>query len=93
MLRAIFLLVSFSSVLSFRNWQPSIRPKFVQHATTEESQVLAAVPTVEEWLGVAEPGLKRAVLGMFRACKEIAYKVRTASCDKMACFNDFGKFF
>ena len=27
---------------------------------------------------------------MFRACKEIAYKVRTASCDKMACFNEFG---
>ena len=29
-------------------------------------------------------------MGMFRACKEIAYKIRTASCDKMACFNDFG---
>ena len=27
---------------------------------------------------------------MFAACKEIAYKVRTASCDKMACFNEFG---
>lgn len=28
--------------------------------------------------------------GIFSACKEIAYKIRTASCDKMACFNDFG---
>jgi len=28
---------------------------------------------------------------MFRACKEIAYKIRTASCDKMACFNEFGE--
>lgn len=27
---------------------------------------------------------------MFAACKEIAYKIRTASCDKMACFNEFG---
>jgi sedoheptulose-bisphosphatase len=52
--------------------------------------VLAATPTIEEWLDVAEPGLKKATLGMFRACKEIAYKIRTASCDKMACFNDFG---
>lgn len=30
------------------------------------------------------------MLGLFNACKEIAYKIRTASCDKMACFNEFG---
>lgn len=30
------------------------------------------------------------MLGLFAACKEIAYKIRTASCDKMACFNEFG---
>ncbi len=30
------------------------------------------------------------MLGVFAACKEIAYKIRTASCDKMACFNEFG---
>jgi sedoheptulose-bisphosphatase len=29
-------------------------------------------------------------MAMFNACKEIAYKIRTASCDKMACFNEFG---
>jgi hypothetical protein len=51
---------------------------------------LAAQPTIEEWIDVCEPGLKKSVLAMFRACKEIAYKIRTASCDKMACFNDFG---
>lgn len=51
---------------------------------------LSAMPTIEEWLDVCEPGLKKATLGMFRACKEIAYKIRTASCDKMSCFNEFG---
>lgn len=56
-----------------------------------ESQVLAAQPTIEEWLDVAEPGLKKATLAMFRSVKEIAYKIRTASCDKMSCFNDYGK--
>ena len=76
-----------------------------------DSLVLAATPTVEEWLEVCEPGLRKvfifrmhshmnvhaltiriiqATLGMFRACKEIAYKIRTASCDKMSCFNEFG---
>ncbi len=52
--------------------------------------VLAANPTIEEWLDVAEPGLKKTTMGMFRAVKEIAYKIRTASCDKMSCFNDYG---
>jgi len=51
---------------------------------------LAATPTIEDWLEVADPGLRKTCLAMFRACKEIAYKVRTASCDKMACFNEFG---
>jgi len=55
-----------------------------------DSLVLAATPTIEEWLEVCEPGLKKSMLAMFRACKEIAYKIRTASCDKMACFNEFG---
>jgi len=55
-----------------------------------QSQVEAAQPTAEEWLAICEPGLRKATLGMFRAVKEIAYKIRTASCDKMACFNEFG---
>jgi hypothetical protein len=29
-------------------------------------------------------------MALFDSCKEIAYKIRTASCDKMACFNEFG---
>lgn len=29
-------------------------------------------------------------MALFNSCKEIAYKIRTASCDKMACFNEFG---
>lgn len=58
-----------------------------------QTQVLAAQPTIEEWLDVADPGLKKATLAMFRSVKEIAYKIRTASCDKMSCFNDFGKGF
>lgn len=49
-----------------------------------------ANPTIEDWLEMAEPGLRKTTLAMFRACKEIAYKIRTASCDKMACFNEFG---
>jgi hypothetical protein len=54
--------------------------------------VLSAQPTAEEFLDVAEPGLKKATMAMLRAVKEIAYKIRTASCDKMSCFNDFGEF-
>jgi sedoheptulose-bisphosphatase len=54
------------------------------------SQVIAAQPTIEEWLEIVDPSLRRCTLAMFRACKEIAYKIRTASCDKMACFNEFG---
>ncbi|CAN0048915.1 unnamed protein product, partial [Hapterophycus canaliculatus] len=47
-------------------------------------------PTLEQWLSFAEPKLQSTLIAMFAACKEIAYKIRTASCDKMACFNEFG---
>lgn len=43
-----------------------------------------------QWLTFAEPKLQSTMIAMFAACKEIAYKIRTASCDKMACFNEFG---
>ena len=59
-------------------------------STMMQSQVRAGTVTAEEWLDQCEPGLKKTTLAMFRACKEIAYKIRTASCDKMACFNEFG---
>jgi len=55
-----------------------------------KDQVKAAQPLVEEWLDTVEPKLKKVTLAMFQACKEIAYKIRTASCDSMACFNEFG---
>ncbi|CAM9129917.1 unnamed protein product [Choristocarpus tenellus] len=47
-------------------------------------------PTLEQWVDFAEPKLQSTLIAMFAACKEIAYKIRTASCDKMACFNEFG---
>lgn len=56
----------------------------------QDTQVQVAQPTVEDWLQLTDPKLRKATLAMFSACKEIAYKIRTASCDKMACFNDFG---
>jgi hypothetical protein len=49
------------------------------------SQVTVAMPTPEEWLEICEPGLRKATLGMFRAVKEIAHKIRTVTCDKMTC--------
>lgn len=48
-------------------------------------------PTIESWLlDNADVKLNKATMALFDSCKEIAYKVRTASCDKMACFNEFG---
>jgi len=46
--------------------------------------------TIEEFLGNTEPKLQKSIMAMFSACKEIGYKIRTASCDKQACFNAFG---
>jgi sedoheptulose-bisphosphatase len=64
----------------------------LQMSTTmdTESLNLAALPTIEEWMSVTDPKLAKTTMAMFRAVKEIAYKIRTASCDKMACFNEFG---
>jgi sedoheptulose-bisphosphatase len=59
-------------------------------ATPETSLNDLSAPTIEDFLADSEPKLKATMMGMFSACKEIAYKVRTASCDKMACFNEFG---
>lgn len=48
--------------------------------------------TIEDFLmaNKVEAGLSKTTKGLFNACKEIAYKIRTASCDKMSCFNEFG---
>jgi hypothetical protein len=85
-------LLSSEAFTSKRVWLHDSRTQKCSLQMSEcQSQVLAAQPTIEEWLDVAEPGLKKATLAMFRSVKEIAYKIRTASCDKMSCFNDFGK--
>uniref|UniRef100_A0A7S0ZFH1 Sedoheptulose-1,7-bisphosphatase, chloroplastic n=1 Tax=Timspurckia oligopyrenoides TaxID=708627 RepID=A0A7S0ZFH1_9RHOD len=48
--------------------------------------------TLEDWLRInnIETNLGITTRAIFTACKEIAYKIRTASCDKVACFNEFG---
>jgi sedoheptulose-bisphosphatase len=56
---------------------------------TAPSMIATGQP-LEDWLNLVEKDLGRCTRGIFAACKEIAYKIRTASCDKMSCFNDFG---
>lgn len=46
--------------------------------------------TVEEFVSDLEPKLQKVTLALFSAVKEIAYKVRTASCERSSCFNEFG---
>lgn len=53
-------------------------------------RMIATGESLEDWLVRVEGDLGKCTRGIFAACKEIAYKIRTASCDKMACFNDFG---
>ncbi|KAJ8901945.1 hypothetical protein NDN08_004147 [Rhodosorus marinus] len=52
----------------------------------------ASGAALEDWLmnNEVKSELSTTIRAMFAACKEISYKVRTASCDKVACFNDFG---
>ncbi|CAM9159138.1 unnamed protein product [Ascophyllum nodosum] len=81
------------SVHAASNFMP--RRSAGAHATTgalkmSSSMNDATQPTLEQWITFAEPKLQSTLIAMFAACKEIAYKVRTASCDKMACFNEFG---
>lgn len=52
--------------------------------------MVATGEPLEDWLHRVEGDLGKCTRGVFAACKEIAYKIRTASCDKIACFNDFG---
>lgn len=52
--------------------------------------MVATGEPLEDWLMRVEKDLGKCTRAIFSACKEIAYKIRTASCDKMSCFNDFG---
>ena len=64
------------------------------HVTTNKGRttpkMIATGEPLEDWLVRVEKDLGKCTRGVFSACKEIAYKIRTASCDKMSCFNDFG---
>lgn len=55
-----------------------------------DTLILSAQPTIEDWLEVVDPKLRKTCLAMFQSCKEIAYKIRSASCDQSTCFNEFG---
>lgn len=71
----------------------SFMPKGINAPKLNSGLKMAAEePTIEEFLASNNIDAKQAasITCMFSACKEIAYKVRTASCDKMACFNEFG---
>lgn len=48
--------------------------------------------TFEDWLmdNNVSNTLNKTLRAMFASCKEISYKIRTASCAKSACFNEFG---
>ena len=46
---------------------------------------LAALPTVEEWLDVCDPQLKKVTTAMFRAVKEISYKVCETDTTQILC--------
>lgn len=59
-------------------------------ARRADVRMVATGEPLEDWLVRVEKDLGKCTRGIFAACKEVAYKIRTASCDKMACFNDFG---
>lgn len=65
-------------------------PRASRSPLSSSSSMIATGEPLEDWLFRVEKDLGRCTRGIFSACKEIAYKIRTASCDKMSCFNDFG---
>lgn len=42
---------------------------------------LAALPTIDEWMSVCDPELRKVTAAMFRAVKEISYKVSSWGVD------------
>lgn len=86
----VAILIIIASVSAFAPLRPHVLRASSLKMADGDSQVIAAQPTAEEWLEVLDPKLKKTCMALFSACKQIAYKVRSASCDKMACFNEFG---
>ncbi|GJD07564.1 Sedoheptulose-1,7-bisphosphatase, chloroplastic [Galdieria sulphuraria] len=65
---------------------------FSERKNTLSSSMTYTTEKLDHWLleQNVDKKLTRCVSAVFDACKEIAYKIRTASCNKIACFNDFG---
>ena len=78
---------STSSSLLGRRAQPA---RIVANKQPTKWSMIATGEPLEDWLFRVEKDLGKCTRGIFAACKEIAYKIRTASCDKISCFNDFG---
>lgn len=80
MIRTVFLFALLGLVGAFspvsRPTAPLSSLRMVAGGGTA-SQVTGAMPTAEEWLEICEPGLRKATLGMLRAVKEVAYKIRS----------------
>merc|ERR1711937_1801 len=81
--------LAFNNVVGSRFSQQQYAPRFAGVHSSVESQKIEGA-TIEEFLAESDPKLQKAIMGMFSACKEVGYKIRTASCDKQACFNAFG---
>lgn len=52
------------------------KPTLTMSTMESDSLNLAALPTIEEWMSVTDPKLAKTTMAMFRAVKEISYKVR-----------------
>ena len=75
------LVVAMTLVSGFRFQSPPRRGVSVMMSSLDAPPDLnlAALPTVEEWLSVCDPQLQKVTTAMFRAVKEIAYKVSEKS--------------
>ena len=80
-----------SAFVAQRRVQPArLSRRDAAAASRTAPTMIATGEPLGDWLRRVETDLGLCTRGIFSACKEIAYKIRTASCDKMACFNDFG---
>merc|ERR1719453_468522 len=85
----VVLVITLSLANAFKSFKPrgaAMSPLRMVSGGGAISQVTGAMPTADEWLEICEPGLRKATLGMFSAVKQIAYKIRTVTCDKMTCY-------
>lgn len=69
---------SFSFRCNSRIW----RPKSSLWAVTDTDTTFS---TIEDLLEDVDEGLKETTIAIFRSCKEIAYKIRTCTCEEKEC--------